>query len=193
MTTAIATDTMRDAQAAQDEITGLQRQKEQSEQDSAALSLRIAEILRQSAELKVQFSRGNAAAGVTLGELDRELVEVGHRRDGFKRGLAEAADLERQDFEVATFTKMSQQRADAIISQWRGACRDAYELMWMVEQGITSGRNLDETHRSQILSRLEALNNRFVKESTAVVNENWKFCRADQFRTLTIVPARKAG
>jgi hypothetical protein len=208
--TTTTTQAMNAAQEAQDRITALEAERVHLQENSGALSTRVAEIGMLSGKLKMRFARGDASAGTALEKLDRELLEINHRRDGLclslddlektmaplhriARERAEAADVERQDREVSEFAKMSQQRTDAIIAQWRGACRDAFDLMWMVEQAVTSGRNLDETHRSQILSKLEQINNRFVRESTAVVNEGWKFCRADQFRSLAIVPARKAG
>jgi len=209
MTTKITTDALCASQEAQDKITGLESQRTQLQRDSAVLSMRLAEIIRQSAELKIKFSRGDAAAGVTLEKLDREVLELGHKREGIQlslsrleaqlaplhaeaRQLAEAADLERQDREVADFTQTAGRLLDSIIRQWRGACSDAYKLTLMVEEGLTV-RNLSGTHKSQILGALATANERLVKASADIVNERWVVASPHRFRSLTIVAANPAG
>ena len=87
------------------------------------------------------------------------------------------------------FRDTAENLSKQVIDGWVKACRDAYELVVVVDNAVHAG-NLDDVHKSQVLGINERVNELFQRESLRPVNESWVRRESHLFRRMLIVAAR---
>jgi chromosome segregation ATPase len=202
----VATSVAYDLDGIQTQITALQDERLRLEAQSRRHSEQIVAIDAEAAGLNQKLVAGDATMGAALDVLDVRRVDSVRKVEGIKqvianlearlaplarqaRELAQIADQQRQDVEVAAFEKKAEQLSKEIIEGWQTACMRSYEMVSLIEEAI-AGRGLDADHRSQVLSINEKLNNFFLKASLEPVNAGWVRKETHLTRRLNVQAAR---
>ncbi len=190
----------------QAEITKLQQERASLEGQSRGHSELIAALDLESIALKEKLAAGEVSVTPLLDALDRKRTESTRKLDGIRysisnletqmaplarraRELAQVVDQLRQDEVVKFFQETAAQLSKQVIDGWVKACRDAYELVVVVDNAVHAG-NLDDVHRSQVLGINEKLNVLFQQEGLRPVNEAWVRHESHLFRRMAVVAAR---
>jgi len=167
----------------------------------------LAELGQRTSQLKVKISEGSLNASMELDALENEQRASTRRHEGLRlrietlqtaiapklrRGaeLAQEADAIRQNEIVSDLTAKAGCMTAELLENWRHACAVGYDLMTLLNEGMSGQIPLDEEHKRQILGVNLNVSKALLHASLEHVNAHWAFARPDGFHSLKVLPGR---
>jgi hypothetical protein len=201
----------RDELAELQDVITMQSAKVSAMQDEAAqLANHLVEIGQLASALKVRVSEGDGAAVTELDALESEQRAIERRREGLVMRIAtssaELAPLVRQanamaaerDFlrqeNVVKQIAIEKDRLIAeILASWERSCEAAYDLMNLLDGGMSGAQRLDEEHRRTVFSMNTSVGQKLQDAALVHVNEQhqFMFARSEVFARMKIIPAKR--
>lgn len=192
-------------------ITMHQSRLASMEAEAAQLGAQLGESGALSSKLKVRISEGDTGAAAQLDALEIEQREISRRREGLclriailqselapqLRNAAELAaerDAKRQDALVIEITTEKDRLIDEILSHWTKACEDSFDLMMLLDSGMSgNAQQLDAEHKRQVFALNTSVGARLQAAALVHANEQsqFVFARSEVFRHLRITPAKR--
>lgn len=194
----------------QSEITLQQAKLAEMEAEARELGNHLGEIELLASTLKVRCSEHDAAAANQLDALEREQRSITRRREGLTLRIgslqAELAPMVRQASELAVERNLARQDAlvkeitvekdrliEEILQNWTDACESAFDLMTLLDGGMSGQQRLDDEHKRQVYSLNTDVGARLQAAALVHVNEQaaFQFARSEVFNRMKVIPAKR--
>ena len=180
------------------------------EDEAAQLGAQLGEISALSSKLKIRISERDAGAAEQLDALEREQREIERRREGLTLRIvalqSELAPLVRRASELAA--ERDAQRQDAVVGEiviekdrliaeilvnWERSCEAAYDLMVLLDSGMSGAQQLDAEHKRQVYALNTSVGERLQSAALVHVNEQhaFQFARSEVLNHLKIISAKR--
>jgi hypothetical protein len=192
------------------EITMQQAKISAMQEEAAGLANHIVEIAQLASALKIRVSEGDGAAVVQLDALEIEQRSIERRREGLSlrlvtsnaemqplvrqaNAMAAERDFLRQEDLVKQIAIEKDRLIAEILASWERSCEAAYDLMNLLDGGMSGAQRLDEEHRRTVFSMNTSVGERLQAAALVHVNlqHQFVFARSEVFARMKIIPAKR--